>query len=151
MLSNKEIRALQPNAKPDGSHTDKSYRIGCGKGLLIQVHPNGGKYWRFKYRYDRKQKTLSLGVFPDVAIEAAIIKRDEFRALLKEHIDPSEVRKQYKAERLIASKAEKMASRFLYSENGDLLIRLNGHQLLLTSSEARDLKKFLNSFPAEDV
>ena len=41
---------------------DKPYRLFDGAGLYIEVHPNGGKYWRFKYRYRGKEKRLSLGI-----------------------------------------------------------------------------------------
>jgi hypothetical protein len=35
------------------------------KGFSLLVHPSGAKYWRLKYRYDGKEKLLSLEVSPD--------------------------------------------------------------------------------------
>ena len=35
------------NAKP----REKQYKITDGEGLFLLVHPNGSKYWRYKYRY----------------------------------------------------------------------------------------------------
>jgi hypothetical protein len=34
------------------------------------VAPNGGKYWRYNYRFDGKQKTLALGIYPSDAHHA---------------------------------------------------------------------------------
>jgi len=61
--------------------------------LYIEVSAAGGKWWRLKYRFDGKEKRLSLGVFPDVSLKDARIKRDEARKLLASGIDPSETRK----------------------------------------------------------
>lgn len=151
MLSDKELQGLQANAKPDGSHTDKPFKIGYGKGLFILINPNGSKYWRFKYRFSGKEKNLSLGVFPEVSIETAINKRDEFRALLAKQIDPSFVRKKHKIESELANDAARLESRFLYSDSGNLMIKLGNRKMLLNPDEARDLKKFLNSYPVDEV
>jgi len=34
-----------------------------GDGLYLVVSPKGTKWWRFDYRFDGKQQTLSLGVY----------------------------------------------------------------------------------------
>ena len=33
------------------------------------MFPDGGKWWRFKYRFDGKEKGLAPGVYPDVKID----------------------------------------------------------------------------------
>ena len=97
-------RAIR-NAKP----TDKPIRLFDERGLYLEVAPTGGKWWRFKYRFDGKEKRVSLGVYPDVplasrtvkdkearkpkTIKGAREKRDEARALLAAGIDPSAARK----------------------------------------------------------
>ena len=50
------------NAK-SGKKTCKLYDE---RGLYLEVSPNGGKWWRLKYRFGGKEKRLSLGVYPDV-------------------------------------------------------------------------------------
>ena len=50
------------NARPG----EKSVRLFDGGGLYLEVSPTGGKWWRLKYRFDGKEKRLSLGVYPDV-------------------------------------------------------------------------------------
>ena len=66
------------NAKP----TYKAFKLYDEAGLFMQVTPSGGKWWRFKYRYDGKEKLLSLGTFPDVSLADARQRRDDARKLL---------------------------------------------------------------------
>jgi integrase len=81
------------NAKP----AEKAYKLFDGRGLHLEVAPSGGKWWRFKYRYEGKDKRISLGVYPDVSLEDARKRRDEARQTLAQGIDPSAVRKAAKA------------------------------------------------------
>jgi transposase-like protein len=41
-------------------------KIFFGGGLYLLLHPQGGRYWHYQYRYGGKRKTLSLGIYPDV-------------------------------------------------------------------------------------
>ena len=52
-----------------------------------------------KYRFDGKEKRLSLGVYPDVSLKDARDRRDASRKLLADGIDPSENRKAMKSAR----------------------------------------------------
>ena len=79
------------NAKPD----DKPF-----KGMFLYVASTGGKLWRLKYRFDGKEKLLSLGVYPDISLKDARARRDEARKLLANGIDPSENRKVQKAAKM---------------------------------------------------
>ena len=87
-LTNAAIR----NAN-SGKKTRKLYDE---RGLYLEISPNGGKWWRFKYRYIGKEKRLSLGVYPDVTLKMARERREESRKLLANGIDPSENRKAQK-------------------------------------------------------
>lgn len=82
------------NAKP----TDKAYKLYDEKGLYLIVNPNGGKWWRLKYRFNDKEKTLSVGTYPEISLASARSKRDEARTLVAEGKDPSEARKDAKAQ-----------------------------------------------------
>jgi integrase len=64
--------------------------------LYLIVTPNGGKWWRFKYRFGGKEKCLSFGVYPDVGLKSAREKRDETRKLVAAGSNPSENRKAIK-------------------------------------------------------
>lgn len=85
-LADAVIRAAIPRAK--------IWRLYDSLGLLVEIHPAGGKYWRLKYRFGGKEKRLALGVFPDVMVSDARRLRDEARQLLAAGVDPSEVRKE---------------------------------------------------------
>ncbi len=84
-LTNTEIVNARPREKP--------YRLFDGRGLYLEVATSGGRWWRFKYRFDGKEKRLSLGVFPDVSLKAARDRLDEVRRKLASGIDPAEERK----------------------------------------------------------
>ena len=55
--------------------------------------PNGGLWWRLKYRVAGKEKLISLGSYPDVSLKEARTRRDEARTLIADKRDPSAERK----------------------------------------------------------
>ncbi len=79
MLSDVKIRNAKPQEKP--------YKLTDEKGLYVLAHPNGSKYWRLKYRFLGNEKTLALGVYPDVGLKDARERRDEARRLIANGID----------------------------------------------------------------
>ena len=81
------------SAKPK----DKSYKLSDGRGLYLEISPSGGKWWRYKYRFDGKEKRISLGTYPDISLAKARDNHITARKLLAEGIDPSEDRKSKKA------------------------------------------------------
>lgn len=77
--------------------SDKPFKLSDERGLHLLVKPNGGKYWHWSYRYLDKQKTLALGVYPDVTLAVARERRDEARKLLANGVDPSVYKKSQKS------------------------------------------------------
>ena len=67
---------------------DKPYRKGDGGGLSLLVQPNGSKLWQWAYRYEGKQRTLSIGAYPLISLADARAKRDEGRRRLAAGEDP---------------------------------------------------------------
>ncbi len=84
------------NAKP----FEKPYKLYDTGGLFMQISPSGGKWWRLKYRFNGKEKLISLGTYPEITLANARERRDSARKLLASDppIDPSENRKNVKAE-----------------------------------------------------
>ena len=80
------------NAKPRG----KPRRLYDADGLYAEIAPTGGKWFRLKYRFNGKEKRISLGVYPDVSLKDARDRRDAARKLLANGIDPSRDRKRQK-------------------------------------------------------
>lgn len=62
-LTVKDIRDAEPR--------DKQYKLTDRDGLYVLVHPNGGKYFRYDYRFGGKRKTLGLGTFPETSLRQA--------------------------------------------------------------------------------
>lgn len=79
---------------------EKPYKLSDEKGLHLLVNPSGTKLWRFSYRFLGKQKTLAIGVYPEISLANAREKRDEARKLLANDADPGKVKKAHKASRL---------------------------------------------------
>ena len=90
-LTDTAIRNAKPGAKPTKMFDER--------GLFLLVTPSGGKWWQLKYRFDNKEKLLSLGVYPDVGLKEARDKRDDARKLLAAGIDPAAHRKAHKSAR----------------------------------------------------
>src|SRR5258706_11098006 len=85
-LTDTECRTAKPEATP--------YKKSDGGGLHLLVQPNGSKLWRLAYRFEGKQKTLALGIYPSISLSDARTGRDEAKKLLAHSIDPSAKRKQ---------------------------------------------------------
>jgi integrase len=88
-LTDLEVRRARPR--------EKAYRLTDGSGMYLEVSPSGGKYWRLKYRFAGKENRLALGVYPDVSMKDARLRRDEARRLLANGVDPNLERKVQKA------------------------------------------------------
>ena len=80
-LTDVAIRRAQPS--------NKSRKMFDGRGLYLEVSPRGGKWWRLKYRFEGKDKRISLGVYPDVSLKEARQRREDSRRLLAGGVDPS--------------------------------------------------------------
>jgi integrase len=91
MLTDPALRNAKPRERP--------YKLGDSRGLYLIVTSNGGKWWRFDYRFGGKRKSLSMGTYPDVSLKEARGRRDSAREHLTHGTDPGEVRKARKAAR----------------------------------------------------
>ena len=76
-----QIKSLKPASKP--------YRKGCGRGLNILVHPNGNKYWIYRYRFNNKENNLSLGIYGELTFLEAQKETINLKQQLKEGLNPS--------------------------------------------------------------
>lgn len=62
-LTSKEIE----NARPK----DKPYKLADGAGLCLLIAPSGAKLWRWRYRFEGKEKMMAFGEFPVVTLKEA--------------------------------------------------------------------------------
>ncbi len=81
MLTDTQVRAARPGLRVR--------RLSDGNGLYLRIEPSGGRYWRFNYRFCGKQKTLALGVYPDVSLAKARERLGDARELLADGVDPA--------------------------------------------------------------
>jgi hypothetical protein len=51
-LTDAKIRAAKPDEKP--------YKLADSGNMFLLVHPNGSRYWRFRYRFSVKRKRWRL-------------------------------------------------------------------------------------------
>ena len=86
-LTDTEIKKAKPK--------EKEYPLSDGNGLILRVKPNGSKIWLFNYYHPVTQKRTNagLGMYPQIQLAAARAKREEYRALLAQGIDPQEHKK----------------------------------------------------------
>lgn len=89
MLSDTQIRSTKP--------AEKAVRLYDERGLYLEISPSGGRWWRLKYRFDGREKLLSMGTYPDTGLKAAREKRDRARELLAQGVDPSDARRAQRA------------------------------------------------------
>ena len=81
MLTNAAIKAAQPGARP--------YKMFDAGGLFLFVAPTGLKSWRMKYRFDGREKLLTLGRWPGVSLADARLEREAAKARLRAGADPA--------------------------------------------------------------
>ena len=92
----RKINKLSKHAIKKVRAREKAFKLFDGGGLFLLVNPNGSRYWRLKYYYKGKEKLLALGVYPEVNLTQAREGRHWARDLLKDGLDPSQVKKEGK-------------------------------------------------------
>ena len=130
-LTDAKIKTLKPQ--------EKVYRILDADRLYIEVRPSGTKVWRFKFVFNSKESSMSLGEYPAINLADARLLREEMRAKLAKGIHPVEDRRQAKqaiddeltntfkiiaaeyANERLKTKSERYIDQFQVSLNKDIL------------------------------
>ncbi len=94
-LTDTAVKKAKPGPKP--------IKLSDGKGLYLLVNPVGSKLWRCKYRVLGKEKTLSLGAYPDVTLAQAREGVDKARKVIAAGADPMVIKKTDKLASLAAA------------------------------------------------
>jgi integrase len=108
-LTDKQVE----NAKPDPAKRITS--LFDGKGLYLEIHPNGTKRWRMKCRFNGKDKLMTFGTYPAISLREARQRRDETRKQLDSGVDPIEAKRAVKA----AQEAQEQAAQVILEEEAD--------------------------------
>ena len=114
--------------------------------MYLLVNPNGAKYFRLDYRYNKQRKTLALGVYPETSLKVAREKRDSARELLANGTDPNDHKKTTKRLQLEnANNSFKAIALEWYDRN--LTDRSESHQKRTTRLLENDLFPYLGNQP----
>ena len=90
---------------PADEARERAFNLFDEGGLFLLVQPSGSRCWRFKYRFEGKEKVLALGVYPDVPLKLARDRRDNARQQVADGIDPSAKRRAEEAAQTDTSEA----------------------------------------------
>ncbi len=156
---------------------EKQYRVFDSKGLYMEIHPRGSKYWRLKYYFEGKENRISLGVYPEISLDEARKKRNEIKRQVALGINPSLLKREVKERKIIQKEKEKIAKNIEKKYNNqdlvdslsivlglkedvkilkDKISNLDGHIHILQLSELKQekqikkLKATIRSFLLED-
>lgn len=133
---------------------DKQVKLYDVDGLFLLVFPTStktaGKRWRFKYRFDGKEKLLALGTYPEISLAEARNLRDDARKLVAKGIDPSQAKKDLKE-----AQAEDRANTFKkialqwYERQADSLAEKT--KKMLNARLERDIYPAIGDMPVSEL
>ena len=79
-LTDLVIKSLKPK--------EKRYKIFDTRGLHIEIQPSGTKVWRIRYFFQKKEKRLTIGQYPQMTLREARASLAKSLELLDDGIDP---------------------------------------------------------------
>lgn len=140
-LSDMKIRRARPKSA--------QYSLFDGEGLYLLVMPYGRKLWRFKYRFEDKERLLSFGKYPEVSLDDAREKRLEARKAITSGADPGAARKAKKAEETKAKETvESIALEWFRKFRPTWT---PGHAKTILSRLRRDVFPWIGSRPINEI
>lgn len=129
---------------------DSSNKYADGSGLYLLISKNGSKYWRINYRrpISRKENTFALGQYPAIKLDQARLKRDEFKRMLADGIDPAEQRNSLKSENQnrLENTFEKFSKEWLKIR--ELEEKVDSETIRKLN---KDILPFIGNIPVEDL
>ncbi|MCB0308554.1 MAG: integrase arm-type DNA-binding domain-containing protein [Bdellovibrionales bacterium] len=112
------------SAKPKSS----LYRLSDGRGLALEVTPQGNKRWRYRYSFGGKEKMFSLGLYPEVSLKDARNNCFVMRQLVAKGIDPSEQRQLKRAKTIGLPSFETVATEW-FEKNQNVWTKKHAEQI----------------------
>jgi len=121
-----------------------------GGGLYLLVEPSGGKLWRYKFRFENKEKLLAIGKYPDVSLQEARRRHQEARGLLAQNIDPSAAKGATKAAKreIAANSFEAVAREWLAVWRRD---KAEAHVIRACRLLANDILPYIGDIPVTEI
>lgn len=88
MLSDKKISIMKVR--------EKTYAVTDGRGLAIEITPNGLKRWCFRYQFNGKPERVLLGRYPAMTLAEARVERDRLTLQVERGVSPAQQRRKEK-------------------------------------------------------
>ena len=129
---------------------DKPYRLFDGRGLYLQVSKTGSRLWRGKYRFNKKEKLMSLGPYPEISLADAREAWDDARRLLRANVDPMQAKKAEKVASVVASDNtfEAVAERWVASKKKEWA---ESHARMVRSRLKLHVNPWIGTLPIAEI
>ena len=128
---------------------EKPYKLTDGDGLYLLITEKGHKWWRFRYRFDHKEKLLALGTYPEISLADARQRRDEARRQLAHGVDPGAVRKAMKQAKTEETETFEVIAREWHAKFTPTWT--TGHAVKIMSRLERDLLPWIGALPINQI
>ncbi|MEC7119418.1 MAG: site-specific integrase [Pseudomonadota bacterium] len=112
MLTDAAIKKIKPPPREQGKHDEYPDKY----GLQLHVFHTGRMTWIYAYRFERKQKNLTIGRYPTVKLAEARRKRDEARQQIEQGIDPNQLKKDRKIQAQQAASLGEVITQYIANE-----------------------------------
>lgn len=122
MLTDTQIKKAKADAK--------ALKLTDSGGLYLQVTPAGGKHWRYRYAWAGKEKTLTIGSYPEFSLAEARAARDAAKKVLAHGSDPSEEKKRTKRGEASDAATFEAVAREWHSKNKSRWVTIHGDDIL---------------------
>lgn len=93
----RQLNKLTASQVDKARFENKPRKLADGGGLYLHIMPSG-RFFRVSYRIAGKEKTYTIGEYPQVTLKRARVERDQVKALLARGIDPVAHRRLEKVE-----------------------------------------------------
>ena len=127
-LSDTAIKAAKPK--------DRAFTMPDGNGLQLLIKPNGSKIWEVRYTVNGKAGKTTIGTYPTVSLADARKKRDEYKKMAYEGINPVHAKREA---RRAAESAEKGQFHLIVKEWADSLTCSKAHAAKRYRAFERDM------------
>jgi len=140
-LSEVKVRSAKPRKN--------QYKLFDGGGLFLLITPVGGKLWHFKYRFDKKEKKLTFGTYPEISLLDARRRRDDARRLLANNVDPGVVRKAQKQAKIEDTETVEVIAREWHEKFKSKWTK--GHATKIIRALERDVFPWIGTRPIKEI
>lgn len=142
-MSLSELKVRNAKAK------EKFYKMTDGDGLYLLIAETGRKLWRFRYRFEGKEKLLALGKYPEISLLDARRRRDDARKLLANGVDPGAVRKAQKQSKIEDTETVEVIAREWHEKFKSTWTE--GHADKLRRCLERDVFPWIGTRPIKEI